>query len=71
MEDINDKEEKEECIDHKEEKEEYIEQPFFRVHPISGWDEENETWRCVECGTDMGPNNPRQVCGKVVCLFNS
>lgn len=23
---------------------------------------------CVECGVDMGPCNPRQLCGKTVCL---
>ena len=29
---------------------------------------------CVECGVDMGPNNPRQLCGKTYCcnmLLNS
>jgi len=24
---------------------------------------------CLECGISMGPNNPRQLCGKSVCLF--
>jgi len=24
--------------------------------------------RCIECGIDMGPNNPRQLCGKTRCL---
>lgn len=23
---------------------------------------------CVSCGIDMGPDNPRQLCGKTVCL---
>ena len=23
---------------------------------------------CMECGIDMGPNNPRQLCGKTRCL---
>ena len=27
------------------------------------------TWRCLECGIDMGPQNPRQLCGKIRCLF--
>jgi len=22
---------------------------------------------CVKCGVDMGPQNPRQLCGKTVC----
>ena len=24
--------------------------------------------RCIECNIDMGPNNPRQLCGKTRCL---
>lgn len=28
--------------------------------------EESEN-KCVECGEDMGPNNPRQLCGKTYC----
>lgn len=24
--------------------------------------------RCLECGIDMGPQNPRQLCGKTRCL---
>jgi hypothetical protein len=24
---------------------------------------------CVICGIDMGPNNPRQLCGKTMCMF--
>lgn len=23
--------------------------------------------RCLECGEDMGPHNPRQLCGKTMC----
>ena len=22
---------------------------------------------CVDCGVDMGPQNPRQLCGKTIC----
>ena len=25
------------------------------------------TWHCTQCGTDMGPQNPRQLCGKTYC----
>jgi len=25
--------------------------------------------RCLECGTDMGRSNPRQLCGKSYCLL--
>ncbi len=28
---------------------------------------EDEKNLCVECGRDMGPNNPRQLCGKTKC----
>jgi hypothetical protein len=23
---------------------------------------------CIECGVDMGDCNPRQLCGKIVCV---
>ena len=26
--------------------------------------------RCLECGADMGANNPRQLCGKWRCYFS-
>jgi len=26
--------------------------------------------RCVECGIDMGKDNPRQLCGKTTCSYN-
>ena len=25
---------------------------------------------CVDCGIDMGDQNPRQLCGKTICLYN-
>jgi hypothetical protein len=25
--------------------------------------------RCLDCGMDMGINNPRQLCGKTYCLY--
>jgi hypothetical protein len=24
---------------------------------------------CTECGRDMGPQNPRQLCGKTYCIY--
>ena len=27
-----------------------------------------DSWYCIECGVDMGPNNPRQFCGKYMCF---
>jgi len=37
---------------------------------IYGYDELENTWRCCECGVDMGPFNPRQLCGKYQCDSN-
>ena len=28
---------------------------------------EEETNNCMECGADIGPQNPRQLCGKTYC----
>lgn len=30
-------------------------------------DDDNENY-CVICGEPMGPNNPRQLCGKTICF---
>lgn len=30
--------------------------------------EKELSWYCIECGVDMGPNNPRQFCGKYMCF---
>lgn len=35
---------------------------------IYGYDPENNNWHCIECGANMGPNNPRQLCGKYICI---
>lgn len=35
-----------------------------------GVDFANFTWICLECGIDMGEMNPRQLCGKICCLFS-
>lgn len=29
------------------------------------------TWRCTECGIDLGLMNPRQLCGKTYCIFKT
>ena len=26
---------------------------------------------CLECGIDMGPQNPRQLCGKTYCIYEN
>ena len=33
--------------------------------------EETEKNLCLDCGRDMGPNNPRQLCGKTMCLLET
>jgi len=35
---------------------------------IYGYNSETDSWHCVECGIDMGINNPRQLCGKIYCV---
>lgn len=34
---------------------------------VYGYNYETDCWHCLECGDDMGPNNPRQLCGKYFC----
>lgn len=38
------------------------------IKKIYGYDSENNNWHCIECGANMGPNNPRQLCGKSICI---
>ena len=35
---------------------------------IYGYNELTNSWHCLTCGVDMGPQNPRQLCGKWRCL---
>ena len=40
---------------------------------ISASGEFNDTiysWKCLECGVDMGVMNPRQLCGKTRCYLS-
>ena len=34
---------------------------------VYGYNEKTDSWHCTECGIDMGPNNPRQLCKKFYC----
>ncbi len=34
---------------------------------VYGYNSETDSWHCLECGDDMGPHNPRQLCGKTYC----
>ena len=36
-------------------------------HIIYGYNEKTNNWHCMSCGDNMGPNNPRQLCGKSFC----
>ena len=36
---------------------------------IYGHNSETDSWHCLECGIDMGINNPRQLCGKTRCIY--
>ena len=69
---VKEKELQENKVQEQEEKKEQEEQetPVYRVHPKSGWDKEDRTFRCVVCGDNMGPDNSRQLCGKSHCLYN-
>ena len=35
---------------------------------VYGYNSKTNSWHCIECGVDMGPSNPRQVCGKYQCF---
>ncbi len=37
---------------------------------IRGYNLETDSWHCIECGIDMGPCNPRQLCKKTYCGNN-
>lgn len=34
---------------------------------VRGYNSETDDWHCLVCGISMGPNNPRQLCGKTWC----
>lgn len=34
---------------------------------VYGYNSETNSWHCLTCGVDMGPQNPRQLCGKWRC----
>jgi hypothetical protein len=34
---------------------------------VRGYNSKTNSWHCTECGEDMGPENPRQLCGKWHC----
>ena len=36
---------------------------------VYGYNPETDSWHCLECGEDIGKNNPRQLCGKIYCRY--
>ena len=42
----------------------YIKPPPKKVY---GYNNETDSWHCIQCGVDMGRGNPRQLCGKWIC----
>lgn len=48
--------------------EEYDDNYHTNIDPINDDIEDyNGENKCIECGVDMGPHNPRQLCGKTYC----
>jgi hypothetical protein len=42
----------------------------LQIEKVYGYNFKTDSWHCLQCGLDMGPNNPRQLCGKSYC-YNS
>ena len=42
---------------------------YFQKNKIYGYNKKTNSWHCVECGEDMGPHNPRQLCCKSYCMY--
>ncbi len=40
---------------------------YFKPEKIYGYNYKTNSWHCIVCGEDMGPQNPRQLCGKYCC----
>lgn len=51
-------------------KEEYEEEPEKEPdYKVYGFNQETNSWHCLECGVDMGKDNSRQLCGKSKCVY--
>jgi hypothetical protein len=59
--------EKKERRGEKEDNEERVGKKRKIEEKVFGYNEETDSWHCVECGVDMGPCNPRQLCRKSFC----
>ena len=41
---------------------------YYLIKKIYGYNLKTKNWHCLECGTSMGKNNPRQLCNKNYCI---
>ena len=41
----------------------------LKISNTHGYNYDTGSWHCIECGIDMGPTNPRQLCGKSRCYI--
>jgi hypothetical protein len=46
----------------------YFQKEAKKEIKVYGYNSKTNSWHCLECSVDMGPNNPRQLCGKSQCL---
>jgi hypothetical protein len=42
---------------------------YFEYVKVYGYNSKTQSWHCLTCGVDMGPQNPRQLCGKWRCFY--
>lgn len=40
---------------------------YFHPVKVYGYNPKTNSFHCCECGEDMGPENPRQLCRKTYC----
>lgn len=38
-----------------------------KKNKVYGYNKDTDSWHCIQCGIDMGQENPRQLCGKWIC----
>ena len=49
--------------------EKYESEKKLKISNTHGYNYDTGSWHCIECGIDMGPTNPRQLCGKSRCYI--
>lgn len=40
---------------------------YYKPIKIYGYNDKTDEWHCTLCGISMGSDNPRQLCGKIIC----